>query len=70
VIALQRGMSQQKAVILRLEGDGAKSLNKTADEMELKLAAHVAEGWRLAWASPFSGTNNYTCAMLVLLERP
>jgi 3'-phosphoadenosine 5'-phosphosulfate sulfotransferase (PAPS reductase)/FAD synthetase len=62
-------MTTQQAVIITLDLTQAKTLDESIEEANAHITRLLTEGWRLMWATPFSGSHSNTVALMVLIER-
>jgi hypothetical protein len=67
-MAIPHGPLQQ-AVIITLDLAQRKTIDESIEEANAHIARLLNEGWRLMWATPFSGSQTTTIALMVVIER-
>lgn len=67
--AYRVSMAIQQAVIITLDMAQQKTLGESIEEANAHVTRLLTEGWRLMWATPFSGSQTNTVALMLVIER-
>lgn len=63
-------MAAQQAIIITLNLEQSTTLDESIEEANARITRLLTEGWRLVWATPFSGSQGNTVALMAVIERP
>ena len=63
-------MAAQQTIIITLNLEQSTTLHESVEEANARITRLLTEGWRLVWATPFSGSQSNTVALMVVVERP